>query len=142
MQRPIVTSIPFLSEPSEDADPTNPADAAITANLVDTLKAHRGRCVGMAANMIGERRRIIAFVDEELDGLVTVMFNPTVTHADGPYETEEGCLSLDGERPARRWSHIDVTYLTRRGRERRISLDGFTAQIVQHEIDHCDGTII
>lgn len=142
MQRTIVTSIPFLSEPSEDADPNDPADAATAADLVDTLKANRGRCVGMAANMIGERKRIIAFVDEDLDGLVTVMFNPVVTHADDPYETREGCLSLEGERPARRWEHIDVEYLTRRGRERRASFDGFTAQIIQHEIDHCGGVVI
>ena len=97
MQRAIMTSIPFLSQPSEDARDTD-KDRAVAADLKDTLDAHREGCVGMAANMIGVSKRIIAFVDEELGGRITVMFNPRITAAVGAYDTAEGCLSLRGER--------------------------------------------
>lgn len=98
MQRPITTSIPLLSQPSEEAHSTE-ADLAVAQDLKDTLDAHRNGCVGMAANMIGEHKRIIAFVDEDLGGRITVMFNPRITVQDGAYDTAEGCLSLNGRTP-------------------------------------------
>ena len=131
MQREIMTSIPFLSQPSVEAENTE-AD----------LAAHRNGCVGMAANMIGVPKRIIAFVDEDLGGRITVMFNPHITAQDGAYDASEGCLSLNGERHTLRYQRIEVTYEDRRFRERHAAFTGFTAQIIQHEIDHCDGVII
>ena len=111
-------------------------------DLKDTLDAHRNGCVGMAANMIGVPKRIIAFVDEDLGGRITVMFNPHITAQDGAYDASEGCLSLNGERHTLRYQRIEVTYEDRRFRERHATFTGFTAQIIQHEIDHCDGVII
>ena len=141
MQRPITTAIPFLSQPSEEARNTE-ADLAVAQDLKDTLDAHRNGCVGMAANMIGVSKRIIAFVDEDLGGRITLMFNPRITVQDGAYDTSEGCLSLNGERHTLRYQRIEVDYMDRRFRERHAAFTGFTAQIVQHEIDHCDGVII
>ena len=115
MQRPIMTSIPFLSQPSEQARNTA-ADLAVAQDLKDTLDAHREGCVGMAANMIGVSKRIIAFVDEDLGGRITIMFNPRITAQDGAYDTAEGCLSLKGERRTLRHQRIEVTYLDRRWR--------------------------
>ena len=97
MQREIMTSIPFLSQPSTEALNT-PEDLAVAQDLKDTLDAHRNGCVGMAANMIGVSKRIIAFVDEDFGGRIFVMFNPTITAKDGAYDASEGCLSLKGER--------------------------------------------
>ena len=97
MQREIMTSIPFLSQPSTEALNT-PEDLAVAQDLKDTLDAHRNGCVGMAANMIGVSKRIIAFVDEDFGGRIFVMFNPTITAQDGAYDAPEGCLSLKGER--------------------------------------------
>lgn len=141
MQRPITTAIPFLSQPSEEARNTE-ADLAVAQDLKDTLDAHRNGCVGMAANMIGVSKRIIAFMDEDLGGRITLMFNPRITVQDGAYDTSEGCLSLNGERHTLRYQRIEVDYMDRRFRERHAAFTGFTAQIVQHEIDHCDGVII
>ncbi|KFI87661.1 peptide deformylase [Bifidobacterium ruminantium] len=141
MQREIMTSIPFLSQPSVEAENTE-ADLAVAQDLKDTLDAHRNGCVGMAANMIGVSKRIIAFVDKELGDRITIMFNPHITARDGAYDTAEGCLSLKGERRTLRYQRIEVTYLDRRWRERHAAFTGFTAQIIQHEIDHCDGVII
>ena len=141
MQRPITTAIPFLSQPSEEARNTE-ADLAVAQDLKDTLDAHRSGCVGMAANMIGVSKRIIAFVDEDLGGRITLMFNPRITVQDGAYDASEGCLSLNGERRTLRYQRIEVDYMDRRFRERHAAFTGFTAQIVQHEIDHCDGVII
>ena len=141
MQRPITTAIPFLSQPSEEARNTE-ADLAVAQDLKDTLDAHRNGCVGMAANMIGVSKRIIAFVDEDLGGRITLMFNPRITVQDGAYDTSEGCLSLNGERHTLRYQRIEVDYMDRRFRERHAAFTGFPAQIVQHEIDHCDGVII
>ena len=141
MQRPITTAIPFLSQPSEEARNTE-ADLAVAQDLKDTLDTHRNGCVGMAANMIGVSKRIIAFVDEDLGGRITLMFNPRITVQDGAYDTSEGCLSLNGERHTLRYQRIEVDYMDRRFRERHAAFTGFTAQIVQHEIDHCDGVII
>lgn len=135
-------NIEFLRQPSPDADPSDPLDSAIAQDLKDTLAANRDDCVGMAANMIGEHRRIIAFVDADLGGAITVMFNPRITATSGSYDTTEGCLSLDGERPVQRFERIEVDYITCRGRAQHATFTGFTAQIIQHEIDHCDGIII
>ena len=139
MQRPIMTSRSFLRMPSEEAAP---GDEIAAQDLVDTLEANRSRCVGMAANMIGVGKRIIAFVDEDFGGRITVMFNPVITGTDGAYETEEGCLSLTGERRTMRYRRIEVDYQDRRFRARHATFTGFTAEIIQHEVDHCNGIII
>ena len=96
----------------------------------------------MAANMIGVPKRIIAFVDEDFGGRIFVMFNPHITTEDGAFDTAEGCLSLQGERRTVRYQRIEVDYMDRKFRERHAAFTGFTAQIIQHEIDHCDGVII
>lgn len=141
MQREIMTSIPFLSQPSAAAENTE-EDLAVAQDLKDTLGAHRNGCVGMAANMIGVPKRIIAFVDEDFGGRIFVMFNPHITAEDGAFDTAEGCLSLQGERRTVRYQRIEVDYMDRKFRERHAAFTGFTAQIIQHEIDHCDGVII
>lgn len=141
MIRDIVTSIPTLRQPSRDAV-QDPIDEEVARDLADTLEANRSRCVGMAANMIGVPVRIIAFVDEDMGGRVTVMFNPSITAADGAFDTSEGCLSLRGERRTMRYHRIEVDYLDRRWRARHATFTGWTAQIIQHEVDHCDGIII
>ena len=139
MQRPIMTSVSFLRRPAE---PASAEDLPIADDLRDTLEANRSRCVGMAANMIGEAKAIIAFVDEEMGGRITVIFNPRITAADGAFDTSEGCLSLKGERRTLRYRRIEVTYQDRRMRERHATFTGWTAQIIQHEVDHCNGIII
>ena len=139
MQRPIMTSVSFLRRPAE---PASAEDLPIADDLKDTLEANRSRCVGMAANMIGEAKAIIAFVDEEMGGRVTTMFNPRITAADGAFDTTEGCLSLKGERRTLRYRRIEVDYQDRRMRERHATFTGWTAQIIQHEVDHCNGIII
>lgn len=139
MQRPIMTSRSFLRTPSEKA---GAEDETTIQDLVDTLEANRSRCVGMAANMIGVSKRIIAFVDEDLGGRITVMLNPVITVMDGAYETEEGCLSLTGERRTRRYRRIEVDFQDRRFRARHAAFTEFTAEIIQHEVDHCNGIII
>lgn len=139
MQRPIMTSVSFLRRPAE---PATADDLPIADDLRDTLEANRSRCVGMAANMIGEAKAIIAFVDEEMGGRVTTMFNPRISAADGTFDTTEGCLSLKGERRTLRYRRIEVTYQDRRMRERHATFTGWTAQIIQHEVDHCNGIII
>ena len=139
MQRPIMTSVSFLRQPAE---PATADDLPIADDLRDTLEANRSRCVGMAANMIGEAKAIIVFVDEELGGRITVIFNPRITAADGAFDTSEGCLSLKGERRTLRYRRIEVDYQDRRMRERHATFTGWTAQIIQHEVDHCNGIII
>ena len=139
MQRPIMTSVSFLRRPAE---PASAEDLPIADDLRDTLEANRSRCVGMAANMIGEAKAIIVFVDEELGGRITTMFNPRITAADGAFDTTEGCLSLKGERRTLRYRRIEVTYQDRRMRERHATFTDWTAQIIQHEVDHCNGIII
>ena len=138
MQREIMTSIPFLSQPSTSAENTE-EDLAVAQDLKDTLDAHRNGCVGMAANMIGVNKRIIAFDDQ---GQYMAMFNPEIIKRDGAFDTAEGCLSLQGERRTVRYQRIEVDYMDRKFRERHAAFTGFTAQIIQHEIDHCDGVII
>ena len=128
----------FLACKSADATAD---DREIAENLLETLKAHRESCVGMAANMIGERKRIIAFVDEKKN--YTVMLNPVILKQEKPYDTEESCLSLlGGPRPCKRYKAIKVQYQTVDMQTRIKSYKGFTAQIIQHEIDHCNGVLI
>jgi peptide deformylase len=128
----------FLACKSADATAD---DREIAENLLETLKAHKESCVGMAANMIGERKRIIAFVDEKEN--YTVMLNPVILKQEKPYDTEESCLSLlGGPRPCKRYKAIKVQYQTVDMQTRIKSYKGFTAQIIQHEIDHCDGVLI
>ena len=131
----------FLAGMSETAAKE---DLPIAQNLLDTLMAHKDSCVGMAANMIGEKKRIIAFLDESgKTPTYTVMFNPEIIKKDGVYNTEEGCLSLLGDpRPCRRYKTIKVRYQTPEMQVRIKTYTGFTAQIIQHEVDHCDGVLI
>ena len=126
----------FLAQKSE---PATPEDLPVAADLLDTLKHHRDECVGMAANMIGVSRRIIAFDD---GGTYMVMFDPEIVKRSGPYEAEEGCLSLTGTRRARRWQTIKVRWKNEKFQERLKTFTGWTAQIIQHEIDHCEGIVI
>ncbi len=136
MIRPIMRTIEFLKQPSE---PATMDDLSIAQDLLDTLKAHKGECVGMAANMIGERKRIIAFED---GGKYTVMFNPRLLKADDAFRTEEGCLSLVGVREAKRYKSIKVEYQNEKMQTRLKTYKGWTAQIIQHEMDHLEGIII
>jgi peptide deformylase len=116
------------------------ADLPIAADLLETLAAHKQTCVGMAANMIGEFVRIIAF---DCDGKYMVMLNPEIIKAEGAYETEEGCLSLlGGPRKTKRFQKIKVRYQTESLQVRLKTFTGWTAQIIQHEIDHCQGILI
>ncbi|MBO5343305.1 MAG: peptide deformylase [Ruminococcus sp.] len=128
----------FLACKSADA---TAEDREIAENLLETLKAHKESCVGMAANMIGELKRIIAFVDEKEN--YTVMLNPIIIKQEKPYDTEESCISLlGGPRPCKRYKAIKVQYQTMDMQPRIKSYKGFTAQIIQHEIDHCNGILI
>ena len=131
----------FLAGKSE---PATKEDLQVARDLLDTLKAHKDSCVGMAANMIGVRRRIIAFVDESgRTPAYTVMFNPEIIKQDGAYDTEEGCLSLlGGPRKCKRYKTIKVKYQTEELQTRIKTYNGFTAQIIQHEVDHCNGVLI
>ncbi len=108
-------------------------------DLLETLTANAEKCVGLAANMIGESKRIIAFFDGKTPA---VMYNPEILAKTGPYKAEEGCLSLDGVRTAARYQSIRVRYLDRQFRPRVRQYAGYTAQIIQHEIDHCSGILI
>ena len=136
MIRDICKDETFLSQKAETA---GPEDLQLTADLLDTLKHHRAGCVGMAANMIGVSKRIIAFDDE---GTYMVMLNPEIVKRSGPYQAEEGCLSLTGTRQARRWRSIKVRWQNEKFQERLKTFTGWTAQIIQHEIDHCEGIVI
>ena len=136
MIRPIMRNELVLQRASA---PATEADLPIAQDLLDTLEAHRHSCVGMAANMIGEVKRIIAFDNQ---GGYMVMFNPEIVKRAGPYEAEEGCLSLSGTRRARRWESIKVRWQNEKFQERIKTFTGWTAQIIQHEIDHCEGIII
>lgn len=136
MIQPIVHDPLFLAQKSA---PATPADAAVARDLLETLTAHADGCVGMAANMIGVAKRIIAVEAE--DGYL-VLFNPVILKKSVPYDTQEGCLSLEGVRPTRRWQTIKLQYETPEGKPRIKNFSGWTAQIIQHEIDHCDGILI
>lgn len=136
MVKPIMRDIIFLAQPSA---PATQADLQVGLDLQDTLRANRERCVGMAANMIGVKKRIIIATLGFLD---VVMFNPVIVSKSGPYQTEEGCLSLDGVRKTTRYQTIEVEYLNFDWKKQRQKLSGWPAQIVQHEIDHLSGKII
>ena len=124
---------------AQKAEPATPDDLPVAADLLETLQHHKGGCVGMAANMIGVNKRIIAFDNE---GTYMAMFNPEIVRKSGPYQTEEGCLSLTGTRTARRWKSIKVRWQNESFQVRLKTFTGWTAQIIQHEIDHCDGILI
>ena len=132
----IMKDVFFLSQKSA---PATPEDLPIAQDLLDTLEANKNGCVGMAANMIGISKRIIVF---DNDGSYSVMFNPEIVKKSGPYETEEGCLSLTGVRKAKRWQSIKVQYQNEKFQTRLKTYTGWTAQIIQQEIDHCDGIVI
>lgn len=119
-------------------------DIAVAEDLLDTLMAYSAICVGMAANMIGSRKRIIAFIDKSgKKPCYTVMFNPEIIRKGSPFETEEGCLSLPGDpRKCKRYKNIKVRYQTAEMKPRIKTYSGRTAQIIQHEIDHCNGVLI
>ena len=136
MIRDIMKDEAFLSQ---KAEPAAPDDLPAAQDLLDTLAAHKDGCVGMAANMIGVPKRIIVFDNQ---GRYMVMFNPEIIKKSGPYEAEEGCLSLTGTRRARRWQSIKVQYQNERFQTRFKTFTGWTAQIIQHEIDHCEGILI
>ena len=136
MIQPIMKDPLFLGVKSQ---PAGPEDVQVAQDLLDTLAAHREGCVGMAANMIGVRKRIIVFDNEGTD---MVMFNPVILKGEGRYDTEEGCLSLPGIRKTQRFQKIKVQYQNGALQTRIKTFTGWTAQIIQHEIDHCEGILI
>jgi len=136
MIRPIMHDESFLSKPSV---PATLFDLGVVQDLKDTLAACEDRCVGMAANMIGVSKRIIIFND---CGVNRIMLNPEIVSKTGEYETEEGCLSLEGERPVKRYRKITVKFQDENLKEHTERFRDFTAQIIQHECDHLDGIII
>ena len=136
MIRDICKDEAFLSQ---KAQPATLDDLPVAVDLLETLEHHKDGCVGMAANMIGVNKRIIAF---DNDGKYMVMFNPEIIRKSGPYSAEEGCLSLSGIRPAKRWKSIKVRWQNEKFQERLKTFTGWTAQIIQHEVDHCEGILI
>ena len=136
MIREIMRDKAFLAP---KAEPASLEDLPVAQDLLDTLAAHKDGCVGMAANMIGVNKRVIVFDNE---GSYMVMFNPEIIKKSGPYEAEEGCLSLTGIRKARRWKSIKVQFQNEKFQTRFKTFTGWTAQIIQHEIDHCEGILI
>ena len=138
MIRPIMKDVIFLAQKSVPAANCE-EDVQVARDLLETLEAHKDGCVGMAANMIGVSKRIIAFDNE---GMYMVMFNPEIVKGSDRYETEEGCLSLSGTRKTKRWNSIKVQYQNEQFQTRFKTFTGWTAQIIQHEIDHCNGIII
>ena len=136
MIQPIMKDPIFLAQKSA---PATKEDLPVAQVLLDTLTAHKEGCVGMAANMIGVSKRIIAFDNE---GKYMVMFNPEIVKRTEPYEAEEGCLSLPGTRKAKRYRSIKVQYQNEQFQTRLKTFTGWTAQIIQHEIDHCNGVLI
>lgn len=136
MQQKIVKDVLFLQQKSE---PATKLDLYLAQDLQDTLLAHQENCVGLAANMIGVRKRVIIFQY----GLVpVVMFNPVLLSKSGPYQAEEGCLSLSGSRLTTRYQEITVEYLDRNWELQNMTLNGLPAQICQHELDHLEGILI
>ncbi len=124
---------------AQKAEPATSDDLPTAQDLLDTLAAHKDGCVGMAANMIGINKRIIAF---ENGGKYELMLNPVILRQTSPYQTEEGCLSLTGTRKVQRWQTIKVQWQNENFQSRIKTFTGFTAEIIQHEIDHCEGIII
>ena len=136
MIREICRDETFLAQ---KAAPATADDLATAQDLLDTLTAHRDGCVGMAANMIGVCKRIIAFDNE---GTYMVMFNPVIVRQSGPYEAQEGCLSLSGVRKTKRFQTVKVQWQNEKFQTRLKTFTGWTAEIIQHELDHCQGILI
>lgn len=136
MIREICRDETFLAQ---KAAPATADDLATAQDLLDTLTAHKDGCVGMAANMIGVNKRIIAFDNA---GTYMVMFNPVIVRQSGPYEAEEGCLSLSGVRKTKRFQTVKVQWQNEKFQTRLKTFTGWTAEIIQHEIDHCEGILI
>lgn len=136
MIREICKDEAFLSQ---RAEPATVDDLSVAQDLLETLEAHREGCVGMAANMIGVNKRIIVFDNE---GSYMAMFNPEIVKQSGPYEAEEGCLSLNGTRKTKRFRSVKVQYQNAKFQMRLKTFTGWTAEIIQHEIDHCEGIVI
>ena len=136
MIREICRDETFLAQ---KAAPATPDDLAAAQDLLDTLTAHKDGCVGMAANMIGVNKRIIAFDNE---GTYMVKFNPVIVRQSGAYEAQEGCLSLTGVRKTKRFQTVKVQWQNEKFQTRLKTFTGWTAEIIQHEIDHCEGVLI
>lgn len=136
MIREIMRDEYFLQQKSL---PASPLDKPVAIDLLDTLKAHREECVGMAANMIGVAKCIIVV---NLGLMDMVLFNPKITKQKGPYETSEGCLSLSGERKTTRYRKIQVEFQDMDFKKQTLEFTGFPAQIIQHEVDHLAGILI
>ncbi|MCB2343035.1 peptide deformylase [Clostridium estertheticum] len=136
MVRSIMKDIFFLNQKSE---PATKEDVQVIQDLLDTLKANKEGCVGMAANMIGVKKRIIVI---SMGDMNVPMINPVIVNKSGQYETEEGCLSLIGVRKTNRFEEIEVEYFDSGFKKRREKYSGWIAQIIQHEVDHCDGIVI
>lgn len=136
MVRNVVRDPMFLGQKSVDA---TEADKQVVIDLLDTLRANSDHCVGMAANMIGVKKNIIVV---SAGPFQFAMINPVITKKSGEFETEEGCLSLDGVRPCTRYKEIEVDYLDQNFKKQHGKYSGFTAQIIQHEVDHCHGIVI
>lgn len=136
MVKPIVKDVLFLGQKSESA---TKKDIQIINDLQDTLAAHRNECIGMAANMIGCKKRIIIV---DMGFIDMVMINPVIVKKSLPYEVEEGCLSLVGTRKTTRYTNITVEFLNTEFVKQRKEFSGYLAEIIQHEIDHCNGVII
>ena len=136
MVRNVVRDPMFLGQKSVDA---TEADKQVVIDLLDTLRANLDHCVGMAANMIGVKKNIIVVAAGPFQ---FTMINPVITKKSGEFQTEEGCLSLDGVRPCTRYKEIEVDYLDQNFKKQHGKYSGFTAQIIQHEVDHCHGIVI
>ena len=136
MIKPIVKDILFLGQKSEEATKN---DIEVVDDLIDTLRANLEGCVGLAGNMIGSKKRILVFT---VGNMIVPMINPVILKKENPYETEESCLSLIGFRKTRRYEMIEVEYLDRNFKKQKQIFTGFTAQIIQHEMDHFEGIII
>lgn len=136
MIKPIVKDILFLGQKSEDA---TKKDMQVVDDLIDTLRSNFENCVGLAGNMIGSKKRVLVFA---VDNLIVPMINPVILRKEQPYEAEESCLSLTGVRPTIRYELIEVEYLDKSFKKKKQVFTGFTAQIIQHEMDHFEGIII
>ena len=136
MIREIIHDPIFLAQPSKEA---TAEDLPVAQDLIDTLRANLDQCVGMAANMIGVKKRIIVIARGPM---IIAMLNPKILSASGEYETEEGCLSLEGTRKTKRFRSVRLQWQDLQMKTHTGILDGFQAQIVQHEIDHCNGVLI
>ena len=136
MIKPIVKDVLFLGEKSE---PATKDDMAVVEDLIDTLRANIDGCVGMAANMIGVKKCIIVFT---IGDVIVPMLNPIIVNKENPYVTEESCFSLTGFRETIRYETIEVEYFDKNFKKQKDVFTGFVAQIIQHEVDHCNGIII